>query len=141
MLSRPHRTEIGSRLSSNCRGRGDEVIEWFLITEFEFADRVFGPTIGKGKYGVMANRSETGIGKFRLGHRASQHEQVIWNPTTYSIRASGQCAAQKNAGYMTAPDSLAESPKKALAERGPSIHDPLRSCRAASQREFNIFAN
>ena len=28
-------------------------------------DRVLGPRIGKGNYGVMANRSETGIGTLR----------------------------------------------------------------------------
>jgi hypothetical protein len=38
---------------------------------------------------------------------------------------------------MTAPDPFVETPKKALAERGPSIHDQLKTggagyCEAAA---------
>src|SRR3954451_13410546 len=54
-------------------------------------------------------------------HRASQRVGMIGTRSAISIRARGH-RPQSEAVYMTAPDAFA-APQKALAERGPSIHD------------------
>jgi hypothetical protein len=46
---------------------------------------------------------------------------MIGTRSAISIRARGHWP-QSEAVYMTAPDAFA-APQKALAERGPSIHD------------------
>src|SRR6188472_4800265 len=54
-------------------------------------------------------------------HRAQQRVGMIGTRSAISIRARGHWP-HSEAVYMTAPDASA-APKKALAERGPSIHD------------------
>src|SRR3954463_12928312 len=54
-------------------------------------------------------------------HRVSQRVGMIGTRSAISIRARGHWP-QSEAVYMTAPDAFA-APQKALAERGPSIHD------------------
>src|SRR3954466_7454146 len=57
-------------------------------------------------------------------HRVSQRVGMIGTRSAISIRARGH-RPQSEAVYMTAPDAFA-APQKALAERGPSIHDSGR---------------
>src|SRR6185312_2221713 len=55
-------------------------------------------------------------------HRASQRAAMIGIRSAFSIRARGQWPLLE-AVYMTAPRFIRQNTKKALAERGPSIHD------------------
>jgi transposase len=55
-------------------------------------------------------------------HRASQRAAMIGIRSAFSIRARGQWP-HSEAVYMTAPRSTCRNTKKALAERGPFIHD------------------
>src|SRR5712672_1147352 len=57
-----------------------------------------------------------------LRHRALQRAAMIGIRSAISIRARGQWP-HPEAVYMTAPRSVCRNTKKALAERGPSIHD------------------
>ena len=86
-------------------------------------DRVIWSKDRKGNFGVTANRSETGSGHSVdvIAPRA-RIDDLGARPRTPSGPAVH--APRIQAGYMTAPDPLAEPPKP-LAERGPSIHDVI----------------
>jgi transposase len=87
----------------------------------------------KGNYGVMAKWSGNRDRNTPLRHRASQRAAMIGIRSAISIRARGQ-RPHSEAVYMTAPRSVCPTTKKALAERGPSIHDdePKSAVRPAS---------
>ena len=76
---------------------------------------------------VMANGLEIEVGTSRLASSRLERAAMIGTRPANSIRASGQRPHTK-AAYMTAPDKFAEIPEKALAERGPSIHDAEVAC-------------
>src|ERR1700754_2789089 len=57
-----------------------------------------------------------------------------WNSIRVLHQGPRSNRPHSEAVYMTAPRSLAEAPKKTLAERGPSIHDGLASPRLRAQQ-------
>jgi hypothetical protein len=50
--------------------------------------------VGEGKYGVTTNRTETGNGTLCQALRVIARRND-WNPTTHSLKASGQCTTHE----------------------------------------------